>query len=141
MSMTNLIEAHVAAVTAVQAMTKRTGVQVPAMTAVQAMRAVLHTLALPKTFSRALVMAASGPAEPTDGIKPPELKAFCTAFDVVFMEPSGWLNLAARVSLGALAQVRISFFGNRGTSLTSVHAFSRAVGLIEGGIEQWKHQK
>eukprot|EP00884_Botryococcus_braunii_P010162 jgi/Botrbrau1/19147/Bobra.0077s0059.1 len=90
------------------------GTLAPAMTSLQAFRAVLQALALPKTFSRGLRMAAEGPAEPgppagaatVPRADPPDMKQFRQAFPVVFLDPSGFLNLAARLSKGSLLQAQ-----------------------------------
>lgn len=75
------------------------------MSALQAARAVLAALAAPGTFARGVFMAPCA----SSGLPPaPPRSAFRRAFEVVFVDASGWLNLAARVSRSALAQVRLA---------------------------------
>jgi len=73
------------------------------MSALQVTRAVLAALAAPATFKRGLFMArrADGGLPP-----PPPRKDFRGAYAVVFVDASGWLNMAAHVSGSALAQAR-----------------------------------
>ncbi|KAL4426966.1 hypothetical protein ABPG77_009527 [Micractinium sp. CCAP 211/92] len=79
-----------------------------AMPAVYLFRSVLVALSSPKTFSGGLFMqrrSPSGTGSASDA-SPPDAKAWRKAFEVVFVDPSGWLNLAAGVSKAALAQAR-----------------------------------
>ena len=73
------------------------------MSALQATRAVLAALAAPATFHRGVFMArrADGGLPP-----PPPRKDFRGAYAVVFVDASGWLNMAAHMSGSALAQAR-----------------------------------
>ena len=67
-------------------------------------RAALVALASPKTFSSGLFMRWVQQGEPGDNASPPDAKAWRKAHEVVFVDSSGWLNLAAGVSKAALAQ-------------------------------------
>lgn len=69
------------------------------MTAMHLVRTVLVALANPKSFAGGLYMQRRG-----DGGG--EAKAWRRSFDVAFVDPSGWLNLAASLSKSALAQAR-----------------------------------
>lgn len=82
--------------------------QNPGMSAMHLFRAVLVALSNPKTFSGGLFMqrtAAAAAAGSQQSSSPPDAKAWRRAFPVVFVDASGWLNLAAHVSKSALAQV------------------------------------
>lgn len=83
-------------------------------------RAVLVTLSRPRTFTPGLFMQRRVPA--SAGAVPPEAKAWRRAFEVVFVDSSGWLNLAAAVSRSALAQAR--------------GAASRSLQLLSGGAPE-----
>lgn len=72
------------------------------MSAMHLVRTVLVALSGPKTFSGGLFMARRGHSVTT----PPDAKAWRRAFEVVLVDPSGCLNLAASVSKAALAQAR-----------------------------------
>ena len=73
------------------------------MSALQAARGVLAALAAPETFARGVFMARVADC----GLPPPPPRsAFRRAYEVVFVDATGWLNLAAHVSRSALAQVR-----------------------------------
>lgn len=77
------------------------------MPAMHLFRSVLVTLANPKTFSRGLLMQWRHPSgTPAGDAAPPDSKAWRKAFEVAFVDSSGWLNLAASVSKAALAQAR-----------------------------------
>lgn len=71
-------------------------------------RSVLVALSSPKTFSGGLFMQRRTPGSGGSGgdASPPDSKAWRRAHEVVFVDPSGWLNLAAGVSRAALAQAR-----------------------------------
>lgn len=79
------------------------------MTAMHLFRTVLVALSGPKTFTPGLFMqrrAIRGAVVSGDAPSPPTSKAWRRAFGVVFVDPSGWLNLAASLSKSALAQAR-----------------------------------
>lgn len=78
------------------------------MPAVYLFRSVLVALSSPKTFSGGLFMQRRSPGGTgsASDASPPDAKAWRRAFEVVFVDPSGWLNLAAGVSKAALAQAR-----------------------------------
>jgi hypothetical protein len=77
------------------------------MPAMHLLRTALLALSAPKTFTPGLIMqwrqpgGGGGPAVP-----PPDVKAWRKAFEVVFVDGSGWLNLAAGVSRSAVAAAR-----------------------------------
>ncbi len=76
------------------------------MSHVQLLRAILHGLADPRSFSQGLFMQwaeAPGPRAATA----PSQESMRKAFEVVFVDRSGWCNLAAHVSKSALKQVRL----------------------------------
>jgi hypothetical protein len=78
------------------------------MTATHLFRAVLVTLAAPKSLAAPVCMPRSMPpgfALPSTAT-PPDAKAWRRAFDVALIDPSGWLNLAAALSAPAAAQAR-----------------------------------
>ena len=77
--------------------------QVPAMSALQIMKAVLNSLAADRTLQAGGVFMAKEPGNSLP--QPPPPANFRGHFDVVFVDPSGWLNLAANVSRSALQQV------------------------------------
>lgn len=73
------------------------------MSALQAARGVLAALAAPETFARGVFMARGADR----GLPPPPPRsAFRRAYEVVFVDATGWLNMAAHMSRSALAQVR-----------------------------------
>lgn len=76
-----------------------------AMSHVQLLRAMLQALADPRTFAKGLFM--QWPEGHTTGpfANPPTQQAMLKAFEVVFVDSSGWCNLAAHVSKSALQQV------------------------------------
>ncbi len=76
-----------------------------AMSPQQLMRAVLAALASPATFAKGLVMARRQPAAAAQGAPPPSASAFRQHHRVVFVDPSGYVNLAAHVQPSGLAQV------------------------------------
>lgn len=77
------------------------------MPAMYLFRSVLVMLSSPKTFSGSLCMQRSGPSGGSSSdASPPDSKAWRKAFEVAFVDGSGWLNLAAGVSRAALAQAR-----------------------------------
>ncbi|KAK9832639.1 hypothetical protein WJX81_006336 [Elliptochloris bilobata] len=89
----SLLTAHLAA----------SGALVPGMSALQAARGVLAALAAPETFARGVFMTRCAEC----GLPPPPSRsAFRRAYEVAFVDASGWLNLAAHVSCSALAQAR-----------------------------------
>ncbi|PRW05744.1 nucleolar 6, partial [Chlorella sorokiniana] len=83
------------------------------MPAMHMLRLVLMMLANPKTFSRGLFMlrrslgkAAGGAASGVGAALPPTPRTWRKSFEVVFVDSTGWLNLAASLSKAALAQAR-----------------------------------
>lgn len=76
------------------------------MTAMHLFRTVLVALSSPKTFTPGLFMQRQAPGGSPGATQPPEAKAWRRVFEVVFVDGSGWLNLAAAVSKAALAQAR-----------------------------------
>ena len=74
-----------------------------AMSHVQLLRAILHALADPRTFSQGIFMQwdESQGSQKADA---PSQQAMRKAFDVVFVDSSGCCNLAAHVSESALQQ-------------------------------------
>jgi U3 small nucleolar RNA-associated protein 22 len=83
------------------------GVATPGMNAMHLFRTAVLALSNRKTFSGSgLVMARASPPLPATG-DPPTAKAWRAAGDeVVFVDPSGWLNLGASVSAAALRQAQ-----------------------------------
>lgn len=77
--------------------------QNPGMSAMNLVRTVLVALAEPKTFAAGLFMPRGAGA--AGDSSPPDAKAWRRHFEVVFVDASGWLNLAAHVSKAALVQV------------------------------------
>ncbi len=78
-----------------------------AMSHVQLLRAILHGLADPRTFSQGLFMQW-GESQGSRAATAPSQQAMRKAFEVVFVDGSGWCNLAAHVSKSALRQVRLT---------------------------------
>ena len=76
-----------------------------AMSHVQLLRAIMHALADPRTFSQGLFMQWGEP-QSTRAATAPSQQSMRKAFEVVFVDSSGWCNLAAHVSKSALKQVR-----------------------------------
>ena len=79
-------------------------VQNHAMSHVQLVRAILHGLADPRSFSQGLFMQRGDP-QGSPSATAPSQQAMREAFEVVFVDSSGWCNLAAHVSKSALRQV------------------------------------
>jgi len=75
------------------------------MTAPQLMRAVLAALSVPRTFEKGLFMARGEAAAPPLGPPPPPAAALRKAFDVTFVDASGYLNLMQDVSRSSLQHV------------------------------------
>lgn len=101
------------------------------MTAIHLFRSVLVALADPKAFTPALLMrrralpgssTPAGDAQQPGAAQPPEGKAWRKAFDVCLVDGSGWLNMAAGVSKGALAAAR--------------DAAARTLQLLNGGTPE-----
>ena len=80
-----------------------------AMSHVQLLRAILHGLADPRSFSQGLFMQW-GESQGSRAGTAPSQQAMRKSFEVVFVDGSGWCNLAARVSKSALKQVRLTAF-------------------------------
>jgi hypothetical protein len=78
--------------------------QTAAMTPLQLMRACIAALAKGATFAKGLVMARQQPSEAAQSA-PPHAAAFRQHHSLVWVDPSGHLNLAAHVQPSALAQV------------------------------------
>lgn len=74
------------------------------MSHVQLLRAIFHALADPKTLSQGIFMQWDNPQSSQKAIAPSQ-QAMRKAFEVVFVDSSGWCNLAAYVSKSALKQV------------------------------------
>ncbi len=68
-------------------------------------RTTLVALSNPKTFSSGLFMQRAAAGSGGGTASPPDAKAWRRAFPVVFVDGSGWLNLAAHMSKAALTQV------------------------------------
>ena len=77
------------------------------MSHVQLLRAILHGLADPRSFSQGLFMQW-GESQGSRAGTAPSQQAMRKAFEVVFVDGSGWCNLAAHVSKSALQQVRLT---------------------------------
>ena len=77
------------------------------MSHVQLLRAIFHALADPRTFSQGIFMQW-GNAQGSQKATTPSQQAMRKAFEVVFVDSSGWCNLAAHVSKSALKQVSCS---------------------------------
>eukprot|EP00887_Chlorella_sp_A99_P002636 scaffold6.g2636.t1 len=86
--------------------------QSASMSPMHLFRTVLVALSSPKTFSGGLFMQrrmgdeAQGQQGKIEAAAPPDAKAWRRAHEVVFVDPSGWLNLAAGVSAAALGGAR-----------------------------------
>ncbi|DBB01879.1 TPA: hypothetical protein ACH3X1_000480 [Trebouxia sp. C0004] len=76
-----------------------------AMSHVQLLRTILHGLADPRTFSQGLFMQW-GESQGSRAATAPSQQAMRKAFEVVFVDGSGWCNLAAHVSRSALKQLQ-----------------------------------
>lgn len=76
------------------------------MSAAHLFRTVLVALASPSTFSPALLMRHRPLTETGAAAEPPAAKAWRKAGPAVFVDPTGWLNLAASLSAAGLAQAR-----------------------------------
>ena len=86
--------------------------QTAAMTPLQLMRAVIAALAKAATFAKGLVMARQQSLNADAGtILQPHAAAFRQHHSVVWVDPSGHLNLAAHVQPSTLAQVRVTCEG------------------------------
>lgn len=72
------------------------------MAAPQLMRSVLAKLAEPRTLDRGVFMARDDGAELPP---PPAAPVFRQRFEVLFVDPSGWLNIMAGVTRSALQHV------------------------------------
>lgn len=77
------------------------------------LRLVLMMLANRKTFAGGLFMlrrslgkAAGGSASGVGAAATPDARAWRKAFEVVFVDSTGWLNLAASLSKAAVKQAR-----------------------------------
>ena len=73
------------------------------MSALQIMKAVLNSLVGDRTLLAGGLFMAKQPGSSLP--QPPPPANFRGQFDVVFVDSSGWLNLAAHVSRAALQQV------------------------------------
>lgn len=76
-----------------------------AMSHVQLLRAIFHALADPGTFSQGIFMQWGDAGQGSLKAAAPSQQAMRKAFDVVFVDSSGWCNLAAHVTKSALKQV------------------------------------
>ena len=80
--------------------------QMAAMSPLQLMRAVIAALASPATFAKGLVMARRQPDAAAAQLPPlSSASAFRQHHPVVFVDPSGHVNLAVNVQRSGLAQV------------------------------------
>lgn len=73
------------------------------MNPLQAARAVMQVLGKESTFSKGVVMKRLVTA--AAGAQPPAATVFRERHETVFIDPSGFLNLAAHVSKSGRAQV------------------------------------
>lgn len=80
--------------------------QARAMRPVQICRAVLQSFSDSKTFSSNSFMSRGD--EEAVQIPPPPPANFKGSSEVVFVDPSGWLNIAAHLSRSSLIQVWIN---------------------------------
>lgn len=78
------------------------------MSHVQLLRVMLHALADPRTFAKGLFMQWPEGQANAAFAQPPSQQAMLKAFEVVFVDSTGWCNLAAHVSKNALQQVRLN---------------------------------
>lgn len=83
----------------------------PAMSHTQLLRTILHALADPRTFPQGIFMQweegqTPGQASGGQSTVAPSQQAMRKAFDVVFVDNSGWCNLAAHVCKSALQQLQ-----------------------------------
>ena len=101
------------------------GPQVPGMSALQAARGALAALAAPETFARGVFMARG--ADRGLPPPPPRRSAFRRAYEVVFVDATGWLNLAAHMSRSALAQVRAAWRGVQAGRHSLPHCEARSL--------------
>lgn len=76
------------------------------MSHVQLVRAILHGLADPRSFSQGLFMQW-GDSQGSRSATAPSQQTMRKAFEVVFVDSSGWCNLAAHMSKSALKQVSL----------------------------------
>ena len=75
------------------------------MSHVQLLRAIFQVLADPGTFSQGIFMQWGDAGQGSPKAAAPSQQAMRKAFDVVFVDSSGWCNLAAHVTKSALKQV------------------------------------
>lgn len=86
----------------------------PLMTSLQIFRCALHSLSDPSGLSKGMSMAREDPLGPlslptSSSAHPPSISGFKKhGHPVVFLDPSGWLNLTAGLSASSLAQVAMA---------------------------------
>ena len=76
-----------------------------AMSHAQLLRAIFHALADPKTFTQGLFMQWEEGQGSKVATAPPQ-QAMRKAFEVAFVDSSGWCNMAAHMSKSSLKQAR-----------------------------------
>jgi len=80
-------------------------VQVHAMKPLQIVRAVFNALQQPTLFSKGIAMQRSSPQDSPATSANPSPAAFRRHHSAVFIDASGYLNLAAHLSKSAMAEV------------------------------------
>ena len=78
------------------------------MSHVQLLRASFQALADPRTFAKGLFMQWPEGQGAGALASPPSQQAMQKAFEVVFVDSTGWCNLAAHISKSALQQVNMA---------------------------------
>ena len=86
--------------------------QAHGMTPLQMMRAVLNALQQPSLFSKGIAMQQRSSEAGGAAGAPPSMAVFRRHHAAVFVDTSGYLNLAARLSKSAMAEVRFMSMGN-----------------------------
>ena len=74
------------------------------MTPTQIFKAVLRQFCDNKTFNPSFFMSTQKTDDPET--QPPPPHNFDNSSEVVFVDPSGWLNIAAHLSRSSLVQVK-----------------------------------
>ena len=91
------------------------------MTPTQIFKAVLRQFCESKTFNPSFFMATQKYDDPKASPPPPQ--NFYSSSEVVFVDPSGWLNIAAHLSRSSLIQVKgplLTWIANILTEATKV---------------------
>ena len=91
------------------------------MSHVQLLRAIFQALADPRTFAKGLFMQWPEGQNAGALASPPSQQAMQKAFEVVFVDSTGWCNLAAHTSKSALQQV----------NMACTCSFARCTGIYE----------